>query len=68
MPATPEILVRILLAIIAGGIIGAEREYRDKVAGFRTIIFYLFWAPAFLPSCQCDWVDSTIRSVSLRTW
>ncbi|MBS1576003.1 MAG: MgtC/SapB family protein [Bacteroidetes bacterium] len=38
MPSTETILLRIVLAIIAGGIIGGEREYRSKSAGFRTII------------------------------
>jgi putative Mg2+ transporter-C (MgtC) family protein len=33
-----EILIRFLLAIIWGGIVGAEREYRSKAAGFRTMI------------------------------
>ncbi|MEP7268915.1 MAG: MgtC/SapB family protein [Saprospiraceae bacterium] len=33
-----EILLRILLAALWGGIIGAEREYRNKSAGFRTMI------------------------------
>ena len=28
-----------LLAMLIGGLIGAEREFRDKAAGFRTIIF-----------------------------
>jgi putative Mg2+ transporter-C (MgtC) family protein len=27
-----------LLAILTGGLIGAEREFRDKTAGFRTLI------------------------------
>ncbi|MCP4540498.1 MAG: MgtC/SapB family protein [Chloroflexi bacterium] len=30
---------KICLAILVGGLIGAEREFRDKAAGFRTIIF-----------------------------
>lgn len=30
---------RILLAMVAGGLIGLEREFRDKAAGFRTLIF-----------------------------
>ena len=34
----PEDLIKLLLAIAVGGFIGAEREYRDKAAGFRTII------------------------------
>jgi putative Mg2+ transporter-C (MgtC) family protein len=38
MPATETIIIRIALSVLLGGIIGAEREYRSKSAGFRTII------------------------------
>jgi putative Mg2+ transporter-C (MgtC) family protein len=38
MQLTETILLRIVLSILAGAIIGAEREYRSKSAGFRTII------------------------------
>ena len=34
-----EDVVKLLLAMFIGGLIGAEREFRDKAAGFRTIIF-----------------------------
>ncbi|MBS1777222.1 MAG: MgtC/SapB family protein [Bacteroidetes bacterium] len=33
-----EILMQFLLAALWGGIIGLEREYRSKAAGFRTMI------------------------------
>ncbi|MFM8424316.1 MAG: MgtC/SapB family protein, partial [Chloroflexota bacterium] len=33
-----ESLIKIGLAILVGGVIGAEREYQDKAAGFRTLI------------------------------
>jgi putative Mg2+ transporter-C (MgtC) family protein len=33
-----ENLIRIGFAVVIGGVIGAEREFRDKAAGFRTII------------------------------
>jgi putative Mg2+ transporter-C (MgtC) family protein len=33
-----ENLIRIAFAVVIGGVIGAEREFRDKAAGFRTII------------------------------
>ncbi|HMF72237.1 MAG TPA: MgtC/SapB family protein [Flavitalea sp.] len=33
-----DIILRLVLSAIAGGIIGAEREYRNKSAGFRTLI------------------------------
>ncbi len=35
----PEDLIKILLALLAGGVIGMEREFRYKAAGFRTLIF-----------------------------
>ncbi len=40
MPMEPitENLIRIGFAVLIGGLIGAEREFRDKAAGFRTII------------------------------
>jgi putative Mg2+ transporter-C (MgtC) family protein len=30
---------KVLIAILVGGFVGAEREYRNKSAGFRTLIF-----------------------------
>lgn len=38
MLLTETIILRIVLSVVAGAIIGAEREYRSKSAGFRTII------------------------------
>lgn len=32
----PEIIMRILVALILGGVIGLERQYHDKPAGFAT--------------------------------
>lgn len=37
MPSTETILLRLLLALVLGGIVGLEREFRDKSAGFRTL-------------------------------
>jgi putative Mg2+ transporter-C (MgtC) family protein len=39
MTLSPEDVLKILLAVTAGGLIGLEREFRDKAAGFRTLIF-----------------------------
>jgi putative Mg2+ transporter-C (MgtC) family protein len=33
-----ELIIRFALAILWGGIIGSERQYRSKSAGFRTMI------------------------------
>lgn len=40
-------LPKLLLAIVAGGLIGFEREYRGKTAGLRTIIFICLGATVF---------------------
>ena len=40
-------LLKIILAILAGGLIGIEREFRDKAAGFRTLIFICLGATLF---------------------
>ena len=37
MPLSPDTIEKLLLAIVIGGAIGAEREYRSKTAGFRTL-------------------------------
>lgn len=47
MPYWNEMLFQLLYVIVVGGLIGAEREYRSKSAGFRTMILiclgsYLF--------------------------
>ncbi len=42
-----EDLVKLALAMVVGGLIGAEREFRDKAAGFRTIIFICTGATLF---------------------
>ncbi|MEW6406034.1 MAG: MgtC/SapB family protein [Chloroflexota bacterium] len=33
-----ENLIKVGMAVLIGGVIGEEREFRDKAAGFRTII------------------------------
>jgi putative Mg2+ transporter-C (MgtC) family protein len=38
MPPLDVLLLRILLTLLVGGVIGAERELRSKQAGFRTMI------------------------------
>lgn len=42
-----EDLLRVLAALLVGGAIGLEREYRDKAAGFRTIILITVGATLF---------------------
>lgn len=38
MPTIDILIERLLLVILVGGLIGAEREWRSKSAGFRTMI------------------------------
>ena len=47
MTVEETIVLRIALSVVAGGIIGAEREYRSKSAGFRTIILISMGACLF---------------------
>ena len=42
-----ELLIKLGAALLVGGLVGAEREYRDKAAGFRTIIFITVGATLF---------------------
>ncbi len=35
---TSEIVIRLVIAVLAGAVIGAEREYMSKSAGLRTLI------------------------------
>jgi putative Mg2+ transporter-C (MgtC) family protein len=35
------------MAVLVGGIVGAEREYQDKAAGFRTIILITLGSTLF---------------------
>ena len=47
MLLNPEDVIKLLLAVAAGGLIGIEREFRDKAAGFRTLIFICVGACLF---------------------
>lgn len=38
MDLLTEHIIKLVFAVVVGGIVGAEREFRDKAAGFRTII------------------------------
>lgn len=52
-----EIILRLLLAILIGGIIGAEREYQNKSAGFRTMML-ISLGSAFFTIISMD-IDDT---------
>ncbi len=40
-------IIKLMLAILVGGMIGTERKYRDKAAGLRTMIFICVGATLF---------------------
>ena len=42
-----ENLIKLGIAVLVGGVIGAEREYQDKAAGFRTIILITIGSALF---------------------
>jgi putative Mg2+ transporter-C (MgtC) family protein len=47
MVLQPEDLLKLAMAILAGGLVGVEREYHDKAAGFRTYILISTGAALF---------------------
>lgn len=40
-------LIKVLMAALVGGVIGTEREFQDKAAGFRTIILITLGSTLF---------------------
>ena len=47
MGPTQELIWKLLLSVLIGGAIGAEREYRSKSAGFRTLTLICLGATLF---------------------
>ncbi|HXF86026.1 MAG TPA: MgtC/SapB family protein [Anaerolineales bacterium] len=61
-PILTENLLKLGMAVLIGGLIGAEREYQDKVAGFRTIILITVGSALFtIFSMSIDPEDSRTR-------
>lgn len=57
-----EIVCKLLVAILIGGLIGAEREFREKAAGFRTITFICLGSTLFtLLSLELGGADDPVR-------
>lgn len=58
----PDDLIKIGLAVVLGGLVGAEREYRDKAAGFRTMIFITLGSTLFtMLSIKVGGPDDPVR-------
>lgn len=62
---TTEFILRILVATLLGGIIGLEREYRAKEAGFRTHFLVALGAALFM-ILSAHGFDGTLVSESHR--
>ena len=58
MQLPPGIIEKLLLAILIGGAIGAEREYRSKSAGFRTLTLICLGSALFTIFSQLIGVGS----------
>ena len=43
----PEDLIKMMLAVLVGAVIGAEREYRNNSAGFRTVMLITLGSAVF---------------------
>ena len=56
-PQALDILLKLLAAVLIGGLIGAEREFRDKAAGFRTNILITVGSAMF--TILSRWIEPT---------
>jgi putative Mg2+ transporter-C (MgtC) family protein len=52
-----EVLIRLVVAALLGGAIGAERELRDREAGFRTHLLVSVGAALFTLVSAYAWTD-----------
>jgi putative Mg2+ transporter-C (MgtC) family protein len=57
-----EVIIRLLLAVVVGGLIGYEREYKNRPAGFRTHILVCVGA-CVISMIQLYDVDQTINII-----
>jgi putative Mg2+ transporter-C (MgtC) family protein len=64
MPPFEVLLLRLLMVILVGGLIGAEREFRSKSAGFRTMILICLGSFLFTTFSKMVTVDSPDRIAS----
>jgi putative Mg2+ transporter-C (MgtC) family protein len=62
--ATWEILVRLAAAAALGGVIGIERELREREAGFRTHMLVSVGAALFTVVSAYAWTDFTFSQAS----
>ncbi len=67
MEFDPQDLYKLLLAVLIGGVIGLEREFRGKAAGFRTIILitvgstlFTIFSTKLVAGCDVDRVAANL--------
>ncbi len=60
---TIDIVIRVIMAVVLGGLIGYEREIRRRPAGFRTHILVCLGA-AIVPMVQLQLVDNNLQMLS----
>ena len=67
--ADPDLIWPILGSILAGGVIGFEREYRSSPAGFRTHILVCLSSALLMLAAvhQVRWLTDTPRTPSAST-
>ena len=61
-----EILLKLVLAVALGGLVGLERETSQKPAGFRTNILICVGATMMMPPCPAYHGNQPMRSVSAK--
>ncbi len=59
-----EVLLRVVLAGVLGGAIGAEREIREREAGLRTHMLVAVGAALFTIVSAYAWADFSSRSAT----
>ena len=63
-----EDILKLLLSVALGGIIGLERQYREKAAGFRTIIIICLGTTVFsILSSKFGWGDPSRIAAGIVT-
>jgi len=61
---TDHDLIKIAIAVICGGLLGLERQYKNKTAGFRTIILICLGSAIYTMVAQRAGVGANINIVT----
>ena len=61
---TNQDLIKIGLAVLCGGLMGLERQYKNKTAGFRTIILICLGSTIFMMVAQKTGIGANINIVT----